>query len=93
MSFIGIGRLISSNPLVLDVDGCRSRGYSTVMPSLNWIGKEAVINHHRQVPYHLLRCDNSLSCGHPDSGNLLVEGHNLLALKVLLPYYARQVKS
>jgi len=62
------------------------------MPTLNWIGKEAVINHHRQVPYHLLRCDNSLSCGDADSGNLLVEGDNLLALKALLPYYAGQVK-
>jgi len=62
------------------------------MPTLNWIGKEAVINHHRQVPYHLLRCDNSLSCGDPDSGNLLIEGDNLLALKALLPYYAGQVK-
>jgi site-specific DNA-methyltransferase (adenine-specific)/adenine-specific DNA-methyltransferase len=62
------------------------------MPTLDWIGKKAVINHHRQVPYHLLRCDNSLSCGDPDSGNLLVEGDNLLALKALLPYYAGQVK-
>ena len=62
------------------------------MPTLNWIGTEAVINHHRQVPYHLLRCDNSLSAGEADSGNLLVEGDNLLALKALLPYYAGQVK-
>ena len=62
------------------------------MPSLNWIGKEAVVGHHRQVPYHLLRCDNGLSCGDPDAGNLLVEGDNLLALKALLPYYAGQVK-
>lgn len=62
------------------------------MPTLDWIGKKAVVNHHRQVPYHLLRCDNSLSCGDPDSGNLLVEGDNLLALKALLPYYAGQVK-
>ena len=62
------------------------------MPTLHWIGKEAVIGHHRQVPYHLLRCDNSLSCGDPDAGNLLVEGDNLLALKALLPYYAGQVK-
>jgi len=62
------------------------------MPSLDWIGKKAVINHHRQVPYHLLRCNNSLSVGAPDSGNLLVEGDNLLALKALLPYYAGQVK-
>jgi len=62
------------------------------MPTLDWIGKKAVINHHRQVPYHLLKCDNSLSCGDPESGNLLVEGDNLLALKALLPYYAGQVK-
>lgn len=62
------------------------------MPTLDWIGKKAVVNHHRQVPYHLLRCDNSLSCGDTDSGNLLVEGDNLLALKALLPYYAGQVK-
>ncbi|MBN2210958.1 MAG: site-specific DNA-methyltransferase [Sedimentisphaerales bacterium] len=62
------------------------------MPTLNWIGKDAVVNHHRQVPYHLLRCDNKLSVGDPGSGNLLVEGDNLLALKALLPYYAGQVK-
>jgi len=62
------------------------------MPTLNWIGKDAVVNHHREVPYHLLRCDNNLSVGDPGSGNLLVEGDNLLALKALLPYYAGQVK-
>jgi len=62
------------------------------VPSLNWIGKEAVVGHHRQVPYHLLRCDKALSCGDPDAGNLLVEGDNLLALKALLPYYAGKVK-
>jgi site-specific DNA-methyltransferase (adenine-specific)/adenine-specific DNA-methyltransferase len=59
---------------------------------LNWIGKEAVVGHHREVPYHLLRCDKTLSCGDPDAGNLLVEGDNLLALKALLPYYAGKVK-
>jgi len=62
------------------------------MPTLNWIGKEAVVNHHREVPYHLLRCDEKLSVGEPGSGNLLVQGDNLLALKALLPYYASQVK-
>ena len=25
------------------------------MPTLNWIGKEAVVNHHHQVPFHLLK--------------------------------------
>jgi adenine-specific DNA-methyltransferase len=62
------------------------------MPTLDWIGKKAVINHHREVPYHLLKCDADLSAGDTDSGNLLVQGDNLLALKALLPYYAGQVK-
>ena len=62
------------------------------MPTLNWIGKQAVVNHHRQVPYRLLTCDPELSAGDPDAGNLLVEGDNLEALKALLPYYAGQVK-
>ncbi|MEW5724337.1 MAG: site-specific DNA-methyltransferase, partial [Thermodesulfobacteriota bacterium] len=62
------------------------------MPTLDWIGKKAVINHHRQVPYRLLHCDPDLSAGDPDSGNLLVQGDNLEALKALLPYYAGQVK-
>ena len=25
------------------------------MPTLNWIGKEAVVNHHQQAPFHLLK--------------------------------------
>ncbi len=62
------------------------------MPTLDWIGKPAVVNHHRKVPYHLLRCDKNLSAGDPDAGNLLVQGDNLLALKALLPYYAGKVK-
>ena len=44
------------------------------------------------MSFHLLRCDNKLSVGDPGSGNLLVEGDNLTALKALLPYSARQVK-
>jgi adenine-specific DNA-methyltransferase len=62
------------------------------MPTLDWIGKEAVVNHHLEVPYRLLKCDSSLSAGDPEAGNLLVQGDNLLALKALLPYYAGQVK-
>lgn len=62
------------------------------MPTLDWIGKKAVLNHHREVPFHLLKCDPKLSVGDPGSGNLLVQGDNLLALKALLPYYAGQVK-
>jgi len=62
------------------------------MPTLNWIGKDAVINHHKEVPFRLLKCRADLSVGNPDSGNLLVQGDNLEALKALLPYYAEQVK-
>ncbi|MBM4019567.1 MAG: site-specific DNA-methyltransferase [Planctomycetes bacterium] len=62
------------------------------MPTLDWIGKAAVTGHHRSVPYHLLRCERELSAGDPGSGNLLIQGDNLLALKALLPYYAGQVK-
>jgi len=44
------------------------------MPTLDWIGKQAVVNHHREVPYRLLRCDEQLSAGDPEAGNLLVRG-------------------
>lgn len=62
------------------------------MPTLNWIGKEAVVNHHQQVPFRLLKDVPELSCDDPGSGNLIVQGDNLVALKALLPYYAGQVK-
>ncbi len=62
------------------------------MPTLDWIGKSAVVNHHREVPTRLLHCDSDLSFGDPDAGNLLVQGDNLEALKALLPYFAGKVK-
>jgi adenine-specific DNA-methyltransferase len=58
------------------------------MPTLDWIGKKAVIEHHREVPFRLLRCDANLSVGDAGSGNLLVQGDNLLVLKALLPHPA-----
>ena len=66
------------------------------MPTLNWIGKEAVINHHDEVPIHTLTHDPDRSLVAENeplgTGNLLIEGDNLLALKALLPYYAGRVK-
>ncbi len=62
------------------------------MPTLNWIGKEAVVRHHKDVPFRLLEPVPALSCGDTDSGNLIVQGDNLHALKALLPRYAGQVK-
>ncbi|MBW7841188.1 MAG: site-specific DNA-methyltransferase [Ignavibacteriales bacterium] len=62
------------------------------MPTLNWIGKQAVEKHHLEIPYRLLEYDDSLSAGDKESGNLLIQGDNLHALKALLPYYAGKVK-
>jgi len=67
------------------------------MPVLNWIGKDAVVRHHKDVPFRLLEPVPALSCGDADGGadapnNLIVQGDNLHALKALLPRYAGQVK-
>lgn len=65
------------------------------MPVLDWIGKSAVVKHHKDVPYRLLEPVPSLSCtaaDGSDTGNLVVQGDNLDALKALLPRYAGQVK-
>jgi hypothetical protein len=32
------------------------------MPTLNWIGKEAVVKHHKDVPFRLLEPVPELSC-------------------------------
>ena len=63
------------------------------MPTLDWIGKQAVIRHHAEVPFHLLKEEPGLSCGdEAGAGNLIVQGDNLKALKALLPHYGGQVK-
>ena len=62
------------------------------MPELTWTGKKAVVTHHRDVPYRLLKREAGLSVGDAETGNLLIQGDNLHALKALLPYYAGQVK-
>ena len=62
------------------------------MPSLNWLGKEAVINHHQQVPYKTLELAESFGCERGKSGNKIIHGDNLEALKALLPEYEARVK-
>lgn len=62
------------------------------MPTLDWIGKKAVINHIREIPILPLEPDPQLSVGPADSGNLLIQGDNLLALKALAPKYAGRIK-
>ena len=59
------------------------------MPTLHWLGKEKVINHHLDVPFRVL--DKQYSYGIPDSGNAIIHGDNLDALKALLPQYEGRV--
>jgi len=60
------------------------------MPSLNWIGKEKIVNHDKDVPFRLLRKNKKYSLG--KSENLIVEGDNLEALKALMPFYYGKIK-
>ena len=62
------------------------------MPTLDWTGKQTAVELARKVPYRLLEFDSELSCGEKNSGNLIVQGDNLDALKSLLPYYRQSVK-
>ncbi len=63
------------------------------MPALDWIGRQAVINHYKSLPYHMLTLDKNLSVNiEASEGNILVHGDNLIALKALLPYYGKKVK-
>lgn len=60
------------------------------MATLNWIGKQAVVNHDKEVPFRLLKKVKSASVG--TSQNLIVHGDNLEALKALMPHYQGRVK-
>ena len=67
------------------------------MPTLNWIGKEKVINHHQDVPYKILEPQYGFMDGveQPEpnnSGNKIIHGDNLEALKSLLPEYEGKIK-
>ncbi|RTY93589.1 site-specific DNA-methyltransferase [Flavobacterium sp. GSN2] len=66
------------------------------MPTLNWIGKDKIINHHQEVPYKVLDHEYGFSEDGKtetptDSGNLIINGDNLEALKSLLPRYEGKV--
>ena len=67
------------------------------MPTLEWLGKDKVVNHHQEVPYRVL--DRQYSYDETgqhaeDNGseNMIIHGDNLEALKALLPRYEGKVK-
>jgi adenine-specific DNA-methyltransferase len=62
------------------------------MPLLHWLTRDDDINTAARAPYRLLEEHAPLSCGDRDTGNMLIQGDNLHALKALLPYYAGKVK-
>lgn len=55
------------------------------MPTLEWIGKDKVVNHHQEVPFRIL--DKKYTFNAENSDNMIIHGDNLLALKSLLPQY------
>ena len=59
------------------------------MPTLNWIGKDKVVNHAATVPFHVL--EHVYNFG-GESENKIIHGDNLLALKSLLPEYEGRIK-
>ena len=70
------------------------------MPTLNWIGKEAVVNHHLDVAFRTLdekytfAADGGDASNAPaeESENKIIHGDNLEALKALLPEYEGRIK-
>lgn len=58
------------------------------MPVLDWLGKDKVVNHHLDVPFHFL--NKKFSVGSSD--NKIIHADNLFALKSLLPSYEGRVK-
>lgn len=67
------------------------------MPTLHWIGKDKVINHHVDVPYKVLEHSYGFDKGKQttqatQSGNKIIHGDNLEALKALLPEYEGKIK-
>ena len=67
------------------------------MPTLEWIGKEKVINHHQEVPFRVLERrysfdENGQTEADNGSENMVIRGDNLEALKALLPRYEGRVK-
>lgn len=67
------------------------------MPTLEWIGKDKVVNHHLDVPYRVLERqysfdENGKHDADNGSENMIIHGDNLEALKSLLPQYEGRVK-
>lgn len=65
------------------------------MPTLTWIGKDKVVNHHHDVPYSVLEKVETFTApeGTPENStnNRIIHGDNLSVLKSLLPEFEGRV--
>jgi len=69
------------------------------MPTLHWVGKDKVVNHHHDVPFRLLDKKYTFTAneGAPaplpknSTANRIIHGDNLEALKSLLPEFEGKV--
>ncbi len=66
------------------------------MPTLHWVGKDKVVNHHHDVPFRVLNKVSTFAApaGLPanSTDNRIIHGDNLEALKSLLPEFEGRVK-
>lgn len=65
------------------------------MPTLTWVGKDKVVNHHHDVPFRVLkkqkRFDADLDARENSKDNRIIHGDNLEALKSLLPEFEGKI--
>ncbi|MBR8001858.1 site-specific DNA-methyltransferase [Burkholderia vietnamiensis] len=65
------------------------------MPTLNWVGKDKVVNHHHDVSFRLLEKQYSFAprdgASSNSTENRIIHGDNLEALKSLLPEFEGKV--
>ena len=65
------------------------------MPTLSWLGKKKIVNHHLDVPFHVLdkkyKFESTVKNENNSSGNRIIHGDNLAVLKSLLPEFEGKV--
>ena len=65
------------------------------MPTLHWVGKDKVVNHHHDVPFRLLDKQYTFTANQDtpanSTANRIIHGDNLEALKSLLPEFEGKV--
>ena len=66
------------------------------MPTLTWVGKDKVVNHHHEVPFRVLTRQYTFEANPGtlanSTNNRIIHGDNLEALKSLLPEFEGKVK-